>query len=81
MRTLQNLANALLLVALPVVGFAHPGHFDGAPLAHEATHAMPYVLMLVAGCILVARRIRHLRRAKNATKANDARKWPTTSRR
>jgi hypothetical protein len=59
-----RLSVTLGLLAAPLVGFAHPGHFDFAPIAHDMAHAMPYVLMAIAG-VLVAQRVFRVLRAKS----------------
>jgi hypothetical protein len=59
-----RLSVTLGLLAAPVVGFTHPGHFDFAPIAHDMAHGMPYVLLSVAG-VLVAQRVFHVIRAKS----------------
>jgi hypothetical protein len=56
-----RLSTTLLLVAAPLTGFAHPGHFDFAPIAHDIAHAMPYVLLAIAGVLVAQRLVRTIR--------------------
>ena len=39
---------AAISVLMPLVVTAHPGHFDGAPIAHSAAHGLPYLLAAAA---------------------------------
>jgi hypothetical protein len=42
-----------LLCLSPAAVVAHPGHLDGAPLAHALLHGAFYLLALTALCLLV----------------------------
>jgi hydrogenase/urease accessory protein HupE len=46
-RTNRITASLLLLLA-PLAAFSHPGHADGSPLLHEASHAIHYLVALLA---------------------------------
>lgn len=52
-----HIASSILVACMPLVASAHPGHLDGEPLAHSAAHALPYVLAVVALCIVAKRQI------------------------
>ena len=47
LRTILITASLSLLLA-PVAALSHPGHADGSPLLHEMSHAIHYLVALIA---------------------------------
>lgn len=68
MLSFARTVNTLALVLLPATSFAHPGHLDGAPLAHELTHGYSYVLISLAAGVLTVQSVSHLLRARASRK-------------
>jgi hypothetical protein len=42
------IVSSLALLLTPLSAFAHPGHADGMPIAHAMSHALHYLIALVA---------------------------------
>jgi hydrogenase/urease accessory protein HupE len=55
---------ATALSLSPLAAFAHPGHADSSPLVHEMSHALHYIVALVAIGIWTSRGLGRLLRAR-----------------
>ena len=64
----KHIIEVLLLLLAPVAAFAHPGHADGVPLVHTVSHNLHYLVAMIAGGIVVAQQIGHIRQAVVARK-------------
>ncbi len=58
---------AAALSFAPAAAFAHPGHADGAPVMHELSHNLHYLVAMIAASIVVAQIIACLRQSKTQT--------------
>jgi hydrogenase/urease accessory protein HupE len=52
---------ATALSLAPITAFSHPGHADDVPLIHGMSHALHYIVALVAVGIWIAQRLGRLR--------------------
>ncbi len=57
----------IVVIALsfaPGVVFAHPGHADDAPVIHELSHTLHYLVAVIAAGIVVAQILAYWRQSR-----------------